>query len=193
VWPSTCEDGPSETVLKNLPLCFTNRFQARSYRGSGLQKFYRGSERSCCVTEKRVPKVAPTVILCIDDDPKALMARSLLLSIAGYEVRTAASAEAGWNLFRNSRVDVVLTEQYLQGMKGAQIARPMKSLKPEILFVLLNGAFDPPTETDDVDLILMKCLGPSVFLRSIEKLIARRKLSIVPPMCKEIGSTPGAP
>ena len=121
------------------------------------------------------------------------MARSLLLSIAGYEVRTATSAEAAWSLFRSTHVDVVLTEQYLPGMKGDQIARPMKRLKPEILFVLLNGALDPPMATDDIDMVLMKCLEPAVFLRSIEKLIARRKLSIVPPMRKEIGSTTSAP
>ena len=140
-----------------------------------------------------MPKQASTVILCIDEDPKALMARSLLLSIAGYEVRTAGSAEAAWQFFRTSRVDLVLADQHLPGMKGCQIARPMKNLKPEILFVLLNGAFDPPTETEDVDLVLMKCLEPPVFLGAIQKLIGRRKLTVVPPLRKEIGSTTSAP
>lgn len=140
-----------------------------------------------------MPKVAPTVVLCIDADPKSLMARSLLLSIAGYEVRTAASAEAAWQLFRSTRVDVVLADQYLPGMKGAQIAGPMKHLKPEVLFVLLDGAFDPPTDASDVDLTLMKCLDPAVFLQSIQKLIARRKPSVVPPAGKQAGSTHRAP
>ncbi len=121
------------------------------------------------------------------------MARSLLLSIAGYEVRTAASAEAAWQLFRSTRVDLVLADQYLPGMKGAQIAGPMKHLKPEVLFVLLDGAFDPPTDASDVDLTLMKCLDPAVFLQSIQKLIARRKPSVVPPAGKQAGSTHRAP
>jgi hypothetical protein len=39
--------------------------------------------------EKCVPKVTPTAILCVDDDSRAMMARSLNLSVAGYDVQTA--------------------------------------------------------------------------------------------------------
>src|ERR1700757_2103789 len=103
--------------------------------------------------EKCVPKVTPTVVLCVDDDPRAMMARSLVLSIAGYDVQTASSSQAALSIFRRSRVDLVIADHFLPGMSGADLAGTMKRIRSEVAFVLLMVAPEPPAGADHVDLV----------------------------------------
>jgi len=56
--------------------------------------------------EKCVSKVNPTVILCVDDDPRGLLACRLILSIAGYDVFTAASGDAALRIFRRRHTNL---------------------------------------------------------------------------------------
>jgi len=102
-----------------------------------------------------------------------LMARRLLLSIAGYTVLTANSANAAMKLFRCNRVDVVITDHLLPDLTGAELVSRMKQLKPEVRTVLLTGLVDLPAGYELVDLVLTKCITPPQFLAEIAKLIAK--------------------
>jgi CheY-like chemotaxis protein len=125
--------------------------------------------------EKCVPKVTPTVVLCVDDDSRAMMARSLILSVAGYDVQTAASSESALSIFRRSPVDLVIADHFLPGMSGAELASAMKKIKPEIQFVLLMVTPEPPSGAEQVDLVLMKGMNPQQFLDDIQGLLIKRQ------------------
>lgn len=119
-------------------------------------------------------KVNPTVVLCVDDDPAGLMARRLVLSIAGYDVVTAGSGDAALRILRSSHVDLVITDHFLPGFAGAEIMVLMKQVKPEVLIVLLTATPVPPPGAELADLVLIKGIAPPEFLDAIAKLAERR-------------------
>ncbi len=125
--------------------------------------------------EKCVPEATPTVVLCVDDDPRAMMARSLILSVAGYDVQTASSCEAALRIFRRSKVDLVIADHFLPGLKGTELADAMKKIKPEVLFVLMTVTPESPSGADRVDLILVKGMDPQQFLDDVEHLLTNRQ------------------
>lgn len=122
-----------------------------------------------------MPKVTPTVVLCVDDDPRAMMARSLILSVAGYDVQTASSSEAALSIFRRSSVDLVIADHFLPGLQGTELACAMKNIKPEVLFVLMMVTPEPPSGAEQVDLVLVKGMDPQQFLDDIQRLLSNRQ------------------
>jgi CheY-like chemotaxis protein len=112
------------------------------------------------------------VILCVDDDVAALALRCLVLSSAGYEVLTADGA-AALELFRCIRVDLVITDCWLPGLTGTQVAAEMKQLKPTIPIVLFSGLVEAPRGSDHTDLAITKGLPAIEFLREVGKLLPK--------------------
>ena len=124
-----------------------------------------------------MPKVTPTVVLCVDDDPRAMMARGLILSVAGYDVQTASSSEAALSIFRRAPVDMVIADHFLPGLKGTELAVAMKKIKPEVLFVLMMLTPESPSGAELVDLVLVKGMDPQEFLDDIQRLLNNRQRS----------------
>jgi CheY-like chemotaxis protein len=123
-----------------------------------------------------MPNVKPIVVLCVDDDPRALLVRSRLLSAAGYDVQTASSSDAALSIFRRRQADVVISDQFLPRMNGIALAAELKKVNAGVLIVLLAGSTEPPSTFAQTDLILTKCMEPEQFLASIEKLVATKGL-----------------
>lgn len=113
----------------------------------------------------------PVVILCVDDDPKALMARRLVLSTAGYDVLTASSGEDALRILRRRGVDLVIADAFLPRFTGAELTTAIKRYNPGIRVVLLTGAPELPSGAQ-ADLILIKGRAPSNFLAEIAKVLA---------------------
>ncbi len=107
------------------------------------------------------------------------MARRLLLSIAGYDVLTAADGDAALRIFRRDHVDLVVTHHLLPERTGRQVAAEMKRFKPEVPIVLLTGAPEPPSGSEHADLVLTKGMDPPEFLDAIAKLITKRQSSAI--------------
>ena len=59
--------------------------------------------------------VAPSVVLCIDDQEGPLMIRELILSRAGYKVLTATCGEDALELFQQNHIDLVIRDHLLPG------------------------------------------------------------------------------
>jgi CheY-like chemotaxis protein len=117
----------------------------------------------------------PNVVLCVDDEPTGLMVRRAILSIAGYDVLTAADGDEALAILCTSHVDLVITDHFLPDRTGAQVAAEMKRLKPEVPIVLLTGALEPPPGSENADLVLLKGLDPPEFLAVIAELITKRQ------------------
>jgi CheY-like chemotaxis protein len=124
--------------------------------------------------------VMPVTILCVHDDQRALMARSLVLSIAGYDVQTATSADAAIRLFARYDIDIVVADHSLAVTNGAQLTSLMKEVEPELQIVLLADTMEEPSMAEHVDLVLPLCMEPEQLLTAIGKLVAKRRPSLVP-------------
>ncbi len=118
-----------------------------------------------------VSAVKPVFVLCVDDDPLALMARRMVLSTAGYDVLTASSGEDALRILRRRDVDLVIADAFLPRFSAAELTRAIKSYNPRIRVVLLTGAPELPSAVQ-ADLILIKGRAPSDFLAEIAKVIA---------------------
>jgi CheY-like chemotaxis protein len=116
--------------------------------------------------------VRPT-ILCIDDAEIALRVRKLLLTIAGYEVVTAASGEEGLELFKRDGVDLVIADHFLTDKTGTEIASEMKTIKPHVPILIVSAASDTPEGIEFADGFLPKGESPEVLLETIARLLAR--------------------
>ena len=115
-------------------------------------------------------KKDPFVVLCLDDERGGLAVRSLLLQSAGYVVLSATDAEEALRLFRNSRIDLVLSDHVLKGTSGSEVALKMKSIRPQVPIVLYSGKLDrevPP----HVDAFISKDVSPTELLIEIARLL----------------------
>ena len=112
-------------------------------------------------------------ILCIDDYVSAGIVRKAMLEMQGYSVMIAESGEQGLEIVREQPVDLVISDHYLQGKTGAQIAREMKALRPELPIVLLSGAVECPEDADYIDAFICKAEPPQVLFDTIARLLTK--------------------
>jgi CheY-like chemotaxis protein len=117
---------------------------------------------------------ARQVILCVDDEPNALILRQLVLQKAGYEVITARSGKQALELAGLHDIDLVLSDQLMPGMTGTQMAREMRALSPKVRIVLISGVNEMPADADVADAFLSKVEGPDALCRTIASTISAR-------------------
>ncbi len=115
-------------------------------------------------------------ILCIDDEPAGMFARKMLLESAGHRVIEARSGPEGILLFKSQKIDVVILDYWMSGMKGTAVAAEMKDLNPSVPVIVLSGLPDFPGETTGViDEWLVKGSDrPENLLVKIKTLLERR-------------------
>jgi CheY-like chemotaxis protein len=115
----------------------------------------------------------PRLILCIDDSDLALRVRKLLLNSEGYNVLTASSGEEGLEIFKTNAVELVISDHFLSGKSGTDIAREMRELKPQVPILIVSAASEKPTGLEFADGFLAKCQLPSVLLDTVARLLVK--------------------
>ena len=84
----------------------------------------------------------PNKILVVDDSPQISKALSDMLSVSGYVVRTAPSAERALQIMETDTFNLVLTDLKMTGMSGIDLARKVIELTPGVPVVILTGFGD---------------------------------------------------
>jgi len=79
------------------------------------------------------------LVLCIDDDKKALHARKPVLETAGYNVLTASSGRIGLRLLERHPVQLVILDYRMPDMNGGAVAREIRRTHPHVPIVMLSG------------------------------------------------------
>lgn len=72
----------------------------------------------------------PAKILVIEDEPKVLGLEQFLLENAGYVVYTATSGEAGLEVARINKPDLVLLDVILPGIDGLRVCQRIRRFSP---------------------------------------------------------------
>ena len=114
--------------------------------------------------------------LLVDDEAAGLLPRKLLLESAGYRVIDAHSGVQGLQIFQSEKVDAVILDYWMSGMKGTAVAAELKRINPAIPIVVLSGMSDLPGEASGiVDQWIVKgsCRAEQL-LDSIVALLERR-------------------
>jgi CheY-like chemotaxis protein len=93
--------------------------------------------------------------MVVDDDESVREAVCTALNSLGHSAETAVSAEDCLAIFDSRRFDVVITDLFLPGMNGDQLARVIKRDDGETPIIMIT-AFPPRELPADVDTILIK-------------------------------------
>lgn len=80
-------------------------------------------------------------VLCVDDEPNILRALNWVLK-KDYRVTTAESGQEAIELIREHDFDVIISDQRMPGMMGAEMLREAKKLQPRAMRILLTGYSD---------------------------------------------------
>jgi DNA-binding response OmpR family regulator len=78
-------------------------------------------------------------ILVVEDNEEALDMLCELLGVLGHEATPAGTAELGWELLRNRKYHVLLTDISLPGRSGLELARDARELAPDMKIVFVSG------------------------------------------------------
>ena len=81
-------------------------------------------------------------VLAVDDDPLVLMTTAAMLEELGCEVIEVGSGEQALDVLAQQRVDLVLTDQAMPHMTGAQLADFIRHRYPQLPVVLATGYAD---------------------------------------------------
>jgi CheY-like chemotaxis protein len=111
------------------------------------------------------------LILCMEDNPKYLALRKKVLEHEGYEVISVTTAGEAVKALREFPICVAIADHMLQGTTGAQLAREMKKIKPEVPVILFSGAV--PEHFDGVDVYLNKSEPAAKFLDIVRTVVER--------------------
>lgn len=109
-------------------------------------------------------------LLCIDDELTGLEIRKLLLESQGYVVLIAVRGSEAIDLFQRETVDAVVVDYYMPEMNGSEVARHLKTLRPDIPIILLS-AFAADSSQSDFDACVMKGEHPRILLGTLDNLL----------------------
>jgi signal transduction histidine kinase len=121
-------------------------------------------------------RTAGAVVLLVDDDAAVREVTSGILRNLGYTVIEAGSGGAALDLFdRNPQVDLVLLDFAMPGMNGAEVARELRTRRPDVSILFATGYADTGAliDTDQAQLIQKPYVEAQVASKIAAKLAER--------------------
>src|SRR5437762_4016756 len=80
------------------------------------------------------------LILCIDDNPSQLRLLDEILARRGFQILQASTAENALEAMREAPISLVISDHFLRGASGTELAEKLKMLKPTVPILLHSGA-----------------------------------------------------
>jgi DNA-binding NtrC family response regulator len=78
-------------------------------------------------------------ILLVDDEPNVISALERALLDEPYTIYTAESGEKGLDLLSRTKVKVIVSDERMPGMGGAEFLSMVKELYPPVVRIMLTG------------------------------------------------------
>lgn len=78
-------------------------------------------------------------ILVVDDESEVLDTLKHFLSVKGYEIMGAYSAKEALNILKNKRIDLILLDIMMPGMRGTTVAKIIKDRYPDIKIMVVTA------------------------------------------------------
>ena len=101
-----------------------------------------------------LPAPTPTderTLLLVDDEQAILSALTRILRRDGYRILTATTGREGLELLALHSVQVIISDQRMQGMSGTEFLNTVKQLYPDTVRIILSGYTDLEVVTDSVN------------------------------------------
>jgi two-component system, chemotaxis family, chemotaxis protein CheY len=83
---------------------------------------------------------SPCTILLVDDDPDIRSLTRTFLEHEGYNVFSSGTAERAAQIFRSvPQIDLLITDLYMPGRSGLELAHELKALRSELPVLMISG------------------------------------------------------
>ena len=138
------------------------------------------------------PQAAPVrglAVLVVDDDPLVLANTAAMLEDLGHTALQAASGAEALGFLRGAHaVDVVLTDQVMPKMTGAQLIAAVRAEWPQLPLIIATGFAELPADLDPDLPKLKKLFQQALLARTIEASLQRaannQKIVASPPTAR---------
>jgi DNA-binding response OmpR family regulator len=88
------------------------------------------------------PASSPSTILLVDDDSDMRSLTRTFLEHEGYQVFSSGEAERAAQIFSNvPRIDLLITDIYMPGRSGMELAHDLKTIRSELPILMVSGGF----------------------------------------------------
>ncbi len=132
-------------------------------RGTTAELWFPVAEKSPVATTVDAAPAARTTailrnltVLVVDDDPLVLTNMAAMLEDLGHTVHEASSGrEALAILGRENAIDLVLTDQAMPQMTGAELIEEIKSRRPKLPIILATGFAELPPNIDPLQQVTL--------------------------------------
>lgn len=117
-------------------------------------------------------------ILLVDDEPRIVQLMKKTLELFGYQVTSLTSSVEALKVFKQNhdKFDLVITDQAMPNMRGTELAKKIKSIRPQIKIMLVTGFADEEIEKYTEDAIIDIYLLKPVFAVQLSQEIRRMLL-----------------
>jgi CheY-like chemotaxis protein len=116
------------------------------------------------------------LILCVDDDPKGLYFRTLILEESGYKVFASAHPAQSLMIIEHEFVNIALVDYQMPDMNGAELSAFIKKKTPRTRIIMLSGCSHiPEGDLASVDFFVSKGDGMSRVLEIISDLLKEER------------------
>jgi len=109
-------------------------------------------------------------VLLVDDADDCRVTTKWFLSNFGYSVDSVRSAEEALVLFNPEIHDVIVTDNSMPGMTGAEMAHIIKLRSPSTPVLMYTGL--PPNDRSCVDLVVQRPTHLLALKEGLERLLA---------------------
>lgn len=111
-------------------------------------------------------------ILLVDDEDGNRITTKWFLNNFGYAVESSRSAEEALSLFDPKIHDLVITDNSMPGMSGAEMAHVIKLRSPSTPVIMFTGS--PPDDRTCLDLVLQKPSHLVLLKEAVDKVLANQ-------------------
>jgi CheY-like chemotaxis protein len=142
-------------MVHGLAEQFGGRFVLRSRVGEGTKAEIWLPTAERLATREPIPSPAPAVkryyeplvVLAVDDDPLVLTNTVAMLEELGHTAIEASSGRRALEILRDDNsIDVVVTDQVMPGMTGAELAKTIREEWPKLYIILATGFAEMPAD-----------------------------------------------
>ncbi len=121
-----------------------------------------------------VPRGREQILFVEDEDILMEMAQDILEEL-GYAITAVSNGAKALEVFsrQSDRFDLVITDMTMPGMTGAELAREILKLRPEIPIILYTGHSDLITEEEAINLGIREYMMKPFSIRGIAEVIRR--------------------
>ena len=110
----------------------------------------------------------------VDGEELRLKMRYEVLFRQGYQVLSAHTGESALRMFRDNQVDLVISDNRLPDLAGAEIIAEMKHLRPAVPIMMLSGFTQALPGAEIADSFITKGMSTEAFLAAVADLLKGR-------------------